>query len=89
MLPYFLEAFIKSREIPYILKHGKTFRPECFGRVNEDGSLERPYKQTWSLTHIMISMVKRLKGKCHENDVTLLLLSLQALWCLLLVLVFL
>ena len=89
MLPYFIEALIKAREIPYILKHKKTFRPECFGKVNEDRSLDRPYKETWSLTHVMISVVKKIKGKCYENDVTFLLVALQAIWCLLLILVFL
>ena len=87
MLPYILEAIIKAREIPYILKHKKTFKPECFGRVCEGGDLERPYKKIWSLTHIVIDVVKKIKGKCHENDVTLMIVSLQALWCLFLILV--
>lgn len=89
MLPYFIEAAIKSREIPYILKHKKTFRPECFGKVCESGDLDRPYKQIWSLTHIIIDIIKKLKGKCYENDVTIMILALQALWCLFLIMVFL
>lgn len=89
MLPYIIEGVIKSREIPYILKHKKTFKPECFGRVCEGGDLERPYKEIWSVTHIAIGIIKKVKGKCHENDVTLLIVSLHALWCLFLVLVFL
>jgi UDP-N-acetylglucosamine--dolichyl-phosphate N-acetylglucosaminephosphotransferase len=89
MLPYFIEAFIKAREIPYILKNKKSFRPECFGKVLEDGSLEKPYKEIWSFTHVIIWLIKKIKGKCYENDVTVMLLSLQVLWCMLLVLVFL
>ncbi len=89
MLPYFIEAVIKSREIHYIIKNKKTFKPECFGKVHEDGSLDRPYKQIWSMTHIVIDVVKKIKGKCYENDVTIVILSLHALWCILLIAVFL
>lgn len=89
IMPYIIEAIIKSREIPYILKHKKTFRPECFGKVKKDGSLDRPYREIWSLTHVAIELVKKIKGKCYENDVTIVLLAMQALWCLLLILVFL
>lgn len=85
MLPYILEGIIKAREIPYIIRHKKTFRPECFGRVRKDGSLDPPYKEIWSLTHIAIKIIKRIKGRCYENDVTLLIIGLQALWCLLLI----
>ena len=89
MLPYFIEAFIKAREIPYILRNKKSFKPECFGKVLDDGSLEKPYKEIWSFTHVVIWFVKKIKGKCYENDVTIMLLAFQALWCTLLVLLFL
>lgn len=88
MLPYILEGIIKAREIPYILKHRKSFKPECFGKVRRNGSLDPPYKQTWSLTHIAIRVIKRVKGRCYENDVTFLIVGLQALWCLFLIYIF-
>jgi UDP-N-acetylglucosamine--dolichyl-phosphate N-acetylglucosaminephosphotransferase len=88
MLPFILEAIIKAREIPYILKHRKVFKPECFGKVNKDGSLDPPYKEVWSLTHIAIRAVKKIKGKCYENDVVILIVGLQALWCLFLIYMF-
>ncbi len=89
LLPYIIEAIIKSREIPYIIRHKKVFKPECFGKVNKDGSLDPPYKkQIWSITHIAIRAIKRIKGKCYENDVTFLLVGLQALWCLFIIYMF-
>jgi len=88
MMPYLLEGIIKSREIPYILKHRKTFRPECFGRVLKDNSLQEPYKEVWSLTHIFIKLIRKLKGKCYENDVTTTILTIYATWCLFIIAVY-
>lgn len=88
MLPYILEAIIKAREIPYILRHRKVFKPECFGKVRRDGSLDPPYKGIWSLTHVAIKAIKKVKGKCYESDVVILIVGLQALWCLFLIYMF-
>jgi len=88
MLPYILEGIIKAREIPYIFKHKKTFKPECFGKVRKEGDLDPPYKETWSLTHIVIRIIKRIKKRCYENDVTLFIIGLHALWCLVLIQLF-
>ena len=71
------------------MKHKKVFKPECFGKINKDGSLDPPYKkQIWSITHIAIRVIKKIKGKCYENDVTFLLVGLQALWCLFIIYMF-
>jgi len=56
--------------------------------VNKDGSLDPPYKEIWSLTHIAIRTVKKIKGRCYENDVVILIVGLQALWCLFLIYMF-
>jgi UDP-N-acetylglucosamine--dolichyl-phosphate N-acetylglucosaminephosphotransferase len=85
MLPYLLEGLIKSREIPYIIKHKKTFKPECFGRVGKDGSLAAPYKEIWSLTHVVMKIMHRFKKRCSENDVTFTLITLQIVWCLIII----
>jgi UDP-N-acetylglucosamine--dolichyl-phosphate N-acetylglucosaminephosphotransferase len=88
MAPYILEGFIKSREIHYIYKNKKIFKPECFGIPDSNNDLKPPYPQIWSVTHLALRIVRRLKGKAYENDVTLLITGLYALWCLGLVWVF-
>ena len=82
MAPYILEGAIKSRELHYISKNKKIFKPECFGIPDKDNSLKAPYPQIWSLTHVAMRIVKRLKGRCFENDVTILISGVYALWCL-------
>jgi len=87
MAPYILEGLIKSREIHYIWKNKKTFKPECFGKIQRDGSLKAPYPQIWSTTHIAMRLIRRIKGKCYENDVTTLMMGLYAIWCLVIIMV--
>jgi len=88
MAPYILEGIIKSREIHYIWKNKKIFKPECFGKVQKDGSLKAPYSQIWSTTHIAMRLIRRIKGKCYENDVTILMVGLYAIWCLAIIMFF-
>jgi UDP-N-acetylglucosamine--dolichyl-phosphate N-acetylglucosaminephosphotransferase len=88
MIPYILEGAIKSRELHYIYKNKEIFKPECFGRPSRENSLKEPYPQIWSLTHITMRVIRKVKGRCFENDVTLLMSGLYALWCLGLILVF-
>ena len=82
MAPYMLEGLIKAREIPYYLRYKKPFKPECFGRPSRDGSLKEPYREIWSLTHVFMKAIRRIKGRVYENDVTLSIISLYILWCL-------
>lgn len=82
MAPYILEGAIKSREIHYIFKNKRTFMPECFGIPDRDNNLKEPYPQIWSLTHIAMRATRKLKTKCYENDVTILISGIYALWCL-------
>jgi len=88
MAPYILEGIIKSREIPYILQKHKPFKPECFGKISKDNSMKEPYKEIWSLTHIIIKIIRKIKGKCYENDVTTTILTLYLAWCLFIVAVY-
>jgi UDP-N-acetylglucosamine--dolichyl-phosphate N-acetylglucosaminephosphotransferase len=88
MAPYILEGAIKSRELHYIYKNKEIFKPECFGIPSRDNSLRPPYSQIWSLTHIAMRVVRKIRGRCYENDVTLLISGLYALWCLGLIWVF-
>lgn len=82
MIPWILEGLIKSREIHYIYRNKHIFKPECFGVPDKENSLANPYPQTWSLTHIAMRAVRRIKGRVYENDVTILISGLYALWCL-------
>ena len=51
-IPYILETILKLR--------GKL-KKQSFGKVNEDGSLEVPYKKFYGLEHIAIHILKKLK----------------------------
>jgi UDP-N-acetylglucosamine--dolichyl-phosphate N-acetylglucosaminephosphotransferase len=55
----------------FIIQAAGGFRREAFAKVNEDGSLDKPYKGLYHLTHLAISMLKQLKGKVYERDVVL------------------
>jgi UDP-N-acetylglucosamine--dolichyl-phosphate N-acetylglucosaminephosphotransferase len=82
MMPYIIEGAIKSRELHYIYRNKEIFKPECFGKPSRDNSLREPYPQIWSLTHVAMRAIRKLRGRCRENDVTLLISGLYALWCL-------
>ena len=82
MAPYIIEGAIKTREIHYICRNKHVFRPECFGVPDKDDALRPPYSQIWSVTHIAMRLVRNLRGRCSENDVTILITGLYALWCL-------
>jgi UDP-N-acetylglucosamine--dolichyl-phosphate N-acetylglucosaminephosphotransferase len=88
MAPYILEGAIKSREIYYIYRTREIFKPECFGIPDKQNNLKPPYPQIWSLTHVAMKLIRRVKGKCFENDVTVLIAGVYALWCLGLIWVF-
>jgi len=59
-IPYFIEFILKVR--------GK-FKKESFAKVNRDGSLSRPYNKYFGLEHIMIDIIKRIKGRVQELEV--------------------
>jgi UDP-N-acetylglucosamine--dolichyl-phosphate N-acetylglucosaminephosphotransferase len=82
MAPYILEGAIKSREIHYICRNKKIFKPECFGIPDKDNDLREPYPQIWSVTHIAMKIIRAVRKRCYENDVTILISGLYALWCL-------
>lgn len=61
-IPYILEVILKLR--------GKL-KKESFAKVSLDGSLEKPYKKSYGLEHLAISLIKRLKPskKVYEYEV--------------------
>ena len=69
-IPFIIEGILKARS---------KFKAENFGKVNKDNSLEAPYKQTYSLTHIVLRILKKIKlsHKVYEQDVTASLIILE------------
>jgi len=57
--------------IDFILPIRSRFKTEAFAKVNDDGSLESPYPKIYDVTHLMIVIIKKVKGKVYERDVTL------------------
>ncbi len=71
MVPYIIEILLKVR--------GKLEK-ESFGKLNEEnGSLEMPYKKVYSLTHLSIKILKKLKPshRVYERDVVNLINAFQ------------
>lgn len=69
-LPYFFEFFLKA---------GGAFKKESFGKVLKDGSLDLRYKRIYSLNHLAIWFLRKVKGKAYEWEITLLILFFEAL----------
>ena len=65
-IPYILEFFLKAR--------GKL-KKESFGKVQKDGSLELMYSQVYSLTHVAILLLKKIKPskKAYEWEVPIVI----------------
>ncbi len=70
---YFLELLLFLRG----LKDGVY--KENFGRLQSDGSLLEPYKKIYSVTHLAIRILRKLKGKAYEQDVVRFIVVLQIL----------
>ncbi len=66
-LPFILEGMLKLRS---------KLKAENFGIPNKDNSLEMPYKKSYSLTHMAIKLLKKVKPshKVYEKDVVSLIL---------------
>lgn len=71
-IPFIIEGLLKLRS---------RLKAENFGIPNKDGSLEPPYDKNYSLTHVSLRLLKKIKpsGKVYEKDVTYLLLIFQIL----------
>lgn len=71
-IPFIIEGFLKLKS---------KFGAECFGKIQEDGSLEPPEGKSRSLTHIAMKLIKKIKKshKVYEKEVVFLLWGFQAL----------
>ncbi len=61
----------------FIIQATGGFRKEAFAKVNEDASLEKPYKGLYHLTHLAIVVLMQLKSKVYERDVVLFLCGIE------------
>ena len=61
-IPYFIEFFLKAR--------GKM-QKESFARVLKDGTLIKPYRKYYGIEHVMVSVLRRWRGRARENEVVL------------------
>jgi UDP-N-acetylglucosamine--dolichyl-phosphate N-acetylglucosaminephosphotransferase len=71
-IPYIIETILKVR--------GKL-KKESFAKVNEDGSLEMPYRKIYGLEHLAIYILKKIKPskKVYEKEVVYLINAFQIL----------
>ncbi|MDD3710823.1 MAG: hypothetical protein PHH78_10970 [Methanothrix sp.] len=67
-LPYGLDFFLQARG---------RFKREAFAGVNEDGSLEKPFKSIFHLTHLSIAALMRVKGTVREREVVLFMYGME------------
>ena len=71
--------------IPYIIETGLKIRgklkKESFAKVNEDGSLEMPFKKIYGLEHLAIYLLKKIKKdkKVYEKEVVYVINLFQIL----------
>jgi len=71
--------------IPYILETGLKLRgklkKESFAKINNDGSLEIPYKKIYGLEHLAIYILKKIKPskKVYEKEIVYLINAFQIL----------
>lgn len=69
-VPYAIDFFLQIRS---------RFKSEAFAKVNADGSLDKPSNGTYHLTHLALSVLKRVKGRVYERDVVLFLYGIELL----------
>ncbi len=62
LTPYFIEFILKSRAL---------MQKESFAKLLDDGSLDVPYEKFYSLTHVAIALLKKVKKKVYEEEVVL------------------
>ncbi|MGB9708175.1 MAG: MraY family glycosyltransferase [Candidatus Pacearchaeota archaeon] len=72
-----------------ILKACSKFKAENFGKPQKDNSLEPPYRQTYSLTHVTIKLLKKIKPshKVYETDVIISIVILEIILAIIAILI--
>ena len=52
---------------------------ENFSMIDEEGNLREPYDKIYSVTHLTVRLLRKIKGRAREWEVTLTILAAQAL----------
>ena len=80
-IPYIIEVILKLRG---------GLKKHSFAKPNKDNSLELPYKKFYSLNHIAIAMLKRIKQshKVYERDVGYFVHAVQIIIIILAIIIF-
>lgn len=73
-IPYFIDFALKARS---------RMKAETFAKVSPDGSLEKPYDKIYSVTHLMIIVLAKMKRKVYEKEVVALILAIEVIFALL------
>jgi len=69
-IPYFMD---------FILPLRGGLGVEAFGKPNKDESLEMPYEKIYDMAHWAIYMLKKIKGRVFEKDVTIFLIGVEVI----------
>lgn len=72
-IPYILEVILKLRG---------GLKKHSFGKVLEDGTLDKPYDKIYSLSHLAIVFLRKIKGSAREKEVVYLHLALEIIFIL-------
>ena len=69
-IPYIIEVILKSRG---------RLKKESFVKLNSDGSLDMPYEKIYSLSHLSVYILKKIKPskKVYEKEVVYLINAFQ------------
>jgi len=69
-VPYFIDFVLKARS---------RMKAEEFGKVQPDGTIQKPYDKYYGITHVLIDLVSKIKGKAFERDIVALCLTIEVL----------
>jgi UDP-N-acetylglucosamine--dolichyl-phosphate N-acetylglucosaminephosphotransferase len=83
-IPFFIDAALSLW--PELRGQGKA---EAFGKVSEDNSLGMPYEKIRSFEHLAIFLLRKVKKKVYETNVTLFFWGLEIVLVALVLLFFL
>ncbi|MEM2667589.1 MAG: hypothetical protein QXE60_02350 [Candidatus Methanomethylicaceae archaeon] len=61
-IPYYMD---------FILPLRGRMKTEAFGKVNSDWTLDKPYPKICDVAHLTIVIIKKIKGRVYEKDVTI------------------
>lgn len=67
----------------FLIQAKGGFNKEAFSSVNEDGSLERPYKGVYHITHLAVAVLKLTKKKVYERDVVIFVCGIEIILAIL------